>query len=133
MTVSLVGRKILIVEDEYFLASALRDAVELLGGQVVGPFARLQQALPLIEAGELPDVGLLDVNLGSEYSYPLADALAKHGIPTVLITGYDPDALPEAYRSLSYLRKPFDLASVSSALDSLAVAARGEQQAAHRR
>lgn len=119
MSHSMAGRKVLIVEDEYLLASALQDAVEQLGGRVVGPFSRVQQALHSIEGGEVPDVGLLDVNLGSEYSYPLADALVERGIPTVLITGYDPDALPERYRSLSYLRKPFDLASVSSALDGL--------------
>lgn len=119
MEQSLTGRKVLIVEDEYLLASALRHAVEMLGGHVVGPFARVQQAMQSIEAGELPDAGLLDVNLGSEYSYPLADALVERGIPTVLITGYDPDALPEPYRSLCYLRKPFDLASVSSALTDL--------------
>ena len=124
MSPSLSGRNILIVEDEYLLASALQEAVELLGGRVVGPFARVQQAMQSIQSGDMPDVGLLDVNLGSEYSYPLADALAERGIPTVLITGYDPDALPEAYRSLSYLRKPFDLASVSSALEGLAFAAK---------
>lgn len=119
MSSSLSGRNVLIVEDEYLLASALQEAVELLGGRVVGPFARVQQAMQSIQTGEMPDVGLLDVNLGSEYSYPLADALVERGIPTVLITGYDPDALPEAYRSLSYLRKPFDLASVSSTLERL--------------
>lgn len=113
----LAGRKVMIVEDEYLLASALQDAVEQLGGEVVGPFARVQQAMQSIDAGDLPDVGLLDVNLGSEYSFPLADALAQRGIPAVLITGYDTGALPEAYRSLSYLRKPFDMASIRSALD----------------
>ena len=117
MASRLAGRKVMIVEDEYLLASALQDAVEQMGAEVVGPFARVQQAMQSIDAGELPDVGLLDVNLGSEYSYPLADALARLGIPAVLITGYDTSALPEAYRSLSYLRKPFDMASITSALD----------------
>ncbi len=117
MASHLAGRKVMIVEDEYLLASALQDAVEQLGAEVVGPFARVQQAMQSIDAGVLPDVGLLDVNLGSEYSFPLADALAQRGIPTVLITGYDTGALPEAYRSLSYLRKPFDMASIRSALD----------------
>ena len=129
MSPSLSGRNVLIVEDEYLLASALKEAVELLGGRVVGPFARVQQAMQSIQTGEMPDVGLLDVNLGSEYSYPLADALVEREIPTVLITGYDPDALPEAYRSLSYLRKPFDLASVSSTLEGLIFAAKGQSKA----
>lgn len=119
MTNTLAGRRVLILEDEYLLASALQDAVEQMGAQVIGPFSRVQQALQSIDEGRVPDVGLLDVNLGSEYSYPLADALAERGIPTVLITGYDTSALPEAYRSLSYLRKPFDLASITAALDRL--------------
>jgi DNA-binding NtrC family response regulator len=116
---ALAGRTVLILEDEYLLASALQDAVEQMGAMVIGPFSRVQQALQSIDDGHVPDVGLLDVNLGSEYSYPLADLLAERGIPTVLITGYDTSALPEAYRSLSYLRKPFDLASITSALDGL--------------
>lgn len=117
----LSGRRVMIVEDEYLLASALQDVIERLGADVLGPFARVQQAMQTLEAGDLPDVGLLDVNLGSEYSFPLADALAAHGIPTVLITGYDTTTLPEGYRSLSYLRKPFDVASITAALDRLAL------------
>ena len=42
--------------------------------------------------------------------WPLADALAGRGIPFVLVTGYDADAIPEAYAGVPRCGKPVDLA-----------------------
>lgn len=116
---SLKGLKVLIVEDEYLLASLLKDVVEDLGASVVGPFSKVEPALQQVASGQLPDVGLLDVNLGTESSFPLADELSRRGIPTALLTGYDVNALPEQYRGLAYLRKPIDLAAVHNVLENL--------------
>jgi len=119
MTGSLAGKKVLIVEDEYLLASVLRDVVEDLGADVLGPFPKVQPALHVFAEGRMPDIGLLDVNLGTENSFPLADELARRGIPTVLLTGYDAGTLPPQYRGFAYLRKPIDLASVTAVLERL--------------
>lgn len=119
MAVSLDGKRVLIVEDEYLLASILQDAVEDLGAEVVGPFAKVQPALQAIAMEGPPDIALLDVNLGTEQSYPVADELFQRSVPVALLTGYDTSALPAPYRTLPCLRKPFDMASIRAMLSGL--------------
>jgi hypothetical protein len=49
---------------------------------------------------------VLDVNLGGERALPLIDRLVESGVPIVLTTGYDEDAIPPAYARLNRLQKP---------------------------
>jgi DNA-binding NtrC family response regulator len=100
------GRRVLVVEDEIIVAWLLEDMLADLGCAVVGPAARVNQALALIDA-EAIDVAVLDVNLNGQKSYPIADALAARGVPFVFSTGYDKDNLLESYRTLLVLQKPF--------------------------
>jgi hypothetical protein len=50
---------------------------------------------------------LIDVQLGAERSTPVADALAKLGIPFAFVTGYTDDAIPAAHRGRPLIRKPY--------------------------
>ncbi len=100
------GRRILVVEDEVMVAWTLEDMLADLGCEVVGPAARVDQALAMIEA-EAVDAVVLDVNLNGEKSYPVADALAARGVPFVFSTGYDKDSLLDDYRSVPVLQKPY--------------------------
>jgi DNA-binding NtrC family response regulator len=100
------GRRVLVVEDEIIVAWLLEDMLADLGCAVVGPAARVNQALALIDA-EAIDVAVLDVNLNGQKSYPIADALAARGVPFVFSTGYDKDNLLESYRTFPVLQKPF--------------------------
>ncbi len=94
-SVSLRGRRVLLVEDEPLVALESADALAALGCQVVGPAGTLEQALRLAgaEAWRL-DAAVLDVNLGGRASFPVADLLAGHGVPVIHVTGYG--ALPGA-------------------------------------
>ena len=86
---SLQGRRILVVEDEPAIALATVNTLERLGCEVVGPVASLQQGLVLAEAEHARlDAALLDVNLGGEVSFPIAELLAKAGVPFAHVTGY---------------------------------------------
>ncbi len=71
----LSGRSILVVEDEFLLAEDLREQLVLAGAAVIGPVATLAKALDLIAAGVALDAALLDVNLGGQKVFPLADLL----------------------------------------------------------
>jgi CheY-like chemotaxis protein len=105
MTGRLAGKTILVVEDEYFLAADLKRALADAGATVLGPTGEVASALALI--GETPaDAAILDINLSSTLSYPLADRLAANAVPFVFLTGFDGWALPEAYRSAPRLSKP---------------------------
>lgn len=115
----LTGKCVLLVEDNYLLASALQDAMEQLGAEVLGPYAHVAPALLGLQQAKHVDAGLLDINLGNEQSFPVADALGQRGVPTVLLTGYDSSALPAPYGELPCLQKPVNLAALLSALANL--------------
>lgn len=117
MSSSLVGKRILIVEDEYFIASDIRRALKGAGAVPVGPAGTLETGLILAE--EDIDLALLDVNLEGEHSYPIANRLRDRGVPFAFLTGYDDWALPETYRDAPRLGKPFAMTQLISELAAL--------------
>ena len=102
----LAGRQLLVVEDEVFVAMLIEDVVEGAGGAVIGPAARVDEALALLEA-QKPDGALLDVNLGGELVYPVAEALARRRIPFVFVTGYGPEGIAAPFKGRPTIKKPF--------------------------
>lgn len=118
MTEGLTGKRILIVEDEYFIATDLKRALAEAGAIVVGPAGTLASAQALVE--EDIDLALLDVNLDGEQSYTLANRLRERAVPFAFLTGYDRWALPPAYRDVPRLDKPFDLPQLIRQLTAIA-------------
>jgi len=114
----LAGRRILIVEDEIMVAWALEDILTGIGCVIVGPAARLNQALAMIET-EIIDVALLDINLNGEKSYLIADALGARGVPFVFSTGSRQDRMPDGYQQFPLLQKPFSGEKLAEALAKL--------------
>lgn len=103
------GRRILIVEDEYFIAMDLAMVLEDLGFEVVGPAASVAEAMALVERfGDTLDGAILDVNLRNERVYPVADALQARGVHFVFASGYDARLMPEAYADVPRCGKPID-------------------------
>jgi CheY-like chemotaxis protein len=113
----LVGLRVLLVEDEYLIATDLADALRDAGAAVVGPAATVKRALDLIaDIGCRLNFAILDVNLGNELVYPLADRLAARGIPFVFTTGYDQGSIPSAYANVPRYEKPIDRRQLMSCL-----------------
>ncbi|GGB16617.1 response regulator [Sphingomonas metalli] len=117
-TNTLDGRIILIVEDEYFIAADLRRALQSRGAEVLGPVSNLRDGLRLCEAEQL-DAAILDVNLDGVLSFPIADRLAERAVPWTFLTGYDDWALPDAYRVVPRVAKPFRSDMILSAMERL--------------
>lgn len=120
--------RILVVEDEYFLADEARSVLSGANLEVLGPVATVREARALIEANLAIDGVLLDINLRGEMAFEVADALQARGIPFAFLTGYDPAALPERFSNAQRLEKPIDpkqLLKVSQGL----VATRGSESA----
>jgi DNA-binding NtrC family response regulator len=86
-------KTVLIVEDEFLIAMDLQLMLEGNGWRVIGPVASVSEALALI-AAELPQVALLDVNLGDELVTPVAVALKAAMVPFAVASAY---AKPEQY------------------------------------
>lgn len=109
------GKRVLVVEDEPFIALALEEMVVELGCTLAGSVAQIADALVLIEAGSV-DAAVLDVNLGLEKVDPVADALAALGCPFVFTTGYGRVGVPSAHSDRAVVEKPFSRDDVAAAL-----------------
>jgi DNA-binding NtrC family response regulator len=113
----LSGQKLLVVEDEYIVATDFALRLEDAGAEVVGPAGCVKDALELIEIeGDGIDAAVLDVNLGGELVYPVADALAFRGVPFVFTTGYDASAISPTYAGAPRCEKPIDTALLARAI-----------------
>lgn len=117
MTGLLDGKRILVVEDEYFIASDIKRQLKREGAEIVGPVGNLAAGLLLAE--EALDAAVLDVNLEEALSYPIADRLGTRDVPYVFLTGYDGWSLPAAYREAPRLAKPFSSGSVVRMVEQL--------------
>jgi CheY-like chemotaxis protein len=113
---SLTGRRVLIVEDEYFLADDIARALAQLGAEVLGPVATREEALDLLSTGERIDLAVLDINLEGESVFPVADTLIEQGVPFLFATGYDQTAIPAQYQQVPRWEKPFAPEALAQAL-----------------
>lgn len=101
------ARRALVVEDEPLIAMLIEDMLAELGFLVVGPAARLDSALALARE-ETFDLAILDINLGNEHSFGVADLLRERGIPFVFATGYGVRGLDARFEQAVTLQKPFE-------------------------
>jgi DNA-binding response OmpR family regulator len=102
------GLRVLIVEDNFLLASGLKVVLERFGARVLGPVANVDAALELVEAEQAIDGALLDVKLGDELVFPVADALRSRGIRYAFLTGFDSTHIPSGYRDDTIFTKTVD-------------------------
>ena len=113
---SLRGRRILVVEDEYLIADALQMGLEEEGVVVVGPAPSVRKALRLLDREPALDGAVLDMNLGDEKVFPVAEALRSLGVPFLFTTGYDALDVPQAWRHVRRLEKPIEMSTIARAL-----------------
>jgi CheY-like chemotaxis protein len=113
---SLSNRRVLIVEDEYFLADEIARELERLGAEVIGPAADRDDALALVETAGRVDAAILDIVIRGETIYDIVDALKARGIPVVFATGYDRSVVPPLYEDVPRLEKPFELRALTGCL-----------------
>jgi DNA-binding response OmpR family regulator len=102
----LAGKRVLVVEDEVLVAMMVEDVLADAGCIVVGPFARVAEALAAARSMAV-DVALLDVNVAGEKVFPVAHVLEERGVPFLFVTGYGPGALPRDRPDWEACAKPF--------------------------
>jgi DNA-binding response OmpR family regulator len=113
-------RSILIVEDEFFLAMDMADALRLAGFRIIGLATSVDHALEIV-AGEKPDLAVLDVSLGRERVTPVALLLRSLGVPFVLTTAWTQQELDqhEVLVGAANLGKPTNMARLAEVLHKL--------------
>ena len=116
----LQGKQVLVLEDDYYLATDACRILEDAGAEVVGPFGRGVDALDALERCAV-DAGVIDINLGSGPEFRVAEVLRERGIRFIFATGYGDGVVPPDLSSVRRLEKPFKpselLAALSSTLD----------------
>jgi CheY-like chemotaxis protein len=111
---SLAGLKVLAVEDESLVAMQLEDMLFDFGCEVVGLAMRFSKALEL--AGSLPEIdfAVLDVNIGGDKVYPVAEALRARAVPIVFATGYGKAGVDPAWHDCPIVQKPYTSQELAS-------------------
>ena len=110
--------RVLVVEDEYLIRMLLEDMLADLGYDVGAAVGTIAEASALAAKDDFA-TAILDVNLDGQQVYPVADILAKRGVPFLFVTGYGEGSLPEPYRTRPALQKPFQAEQLKSALEAL--------------
>ncbi len=115
MTATLSGKRILIAEDNEWIAAGLLEAINGCDGIALGPAQTVTAALALIH--ELPDGAILDANLLDGPITPVARALLDKFVPVVVFTGLGlPADLQEAHSNIMVILKPAPSLTVIQAL-----------------
>jgi DNA-binding response OmpR family regulator len=110
--------RILIVEDDPFVAIMLEGFLDALDMESVGPAEDIASALALLAKGRF-DAAIIDVHLeNGETSASVAQALTAAKLPFLITTGSGAIDDP-AYSDAPLLTKPFALASLEAALSRL--------------
>jgi light-regulated signal transduction histidine kinase (bacteriophytochrome)/CheY-like chemotaxis protein len=115
----LISGPALLVEDSLIIAMDAEDILLRLGAETVATASTVPQALAeLVDAK--PAIAILDINLGTETSLPIADRIRALGIPYLFATGYGEQAqLPEAHRDAPVLQKPYTIEGVARGISEL--------------
>jgi len=114
----LSGRSVLVVEDDYYLATDAARALRGAGAEVLGPCSREDEARRMLRERR-PDAVLLDINLGPGPAFELAETLKDEKIPFVFVTGYDQAVIPPEFDGVERLEKPVHLRHIASAVAKL--------------
>ncbi len=110
------GRRILIIEDEFLVAMLLEDLLSEMGHCVVACIARIDNGMKFADHADL-DFAILDVNVGGEQSFPVAEILRRRGIPFIFATGYGAGGVTSEFRNELTLQKPYEPRELERAIE----------------
>jgi DNA-binding response OmpR family regulator len=113
-----IAHRVMIVEDDRLLAQAMKMILEGAGYEVVGPAASLGQAMDVTADGNF-EAALLDVKLGKEISFPIADLLLARKIPFAFFTGQLKNDLPPRFVACKVLPKSCSHDDIMATIEAL--------------
>lgn len=117
--IAMPDKAVLLVEDEPLISMMLKELLVTFGHSVDGPYNKMSDAMFSAANRDL-HAGILDINVGGEKIYALAEVLAKRKIPFVFVTGYSPGTVDARFRHVPILQKPIEPQKLRSVLLSAA-------------
>ncbi len=114
-SLSLSGLKFLVVEDETIISLLMEDMLTDLGCDSVSLASSVKDALAQIDRAS-PDGAVLDVNLGGEMVYPVAERLSAECVPFIFTTGFGRGGIKFEWAKSPIVQKPFNIEALASAL-----------------
>jgi DNA-binding response OmpR family regulator len=111
--------RILVVEDEALIAAMVEQWLVEAGCTTIGPVGTVAAAMALLEDQKV-DAAILDITLGLDTSFAIADRLTTMGVPFAFSTGHTDSALLPRYRGSLTLSKPFDFDALGRVVAELA-------------
>nr|WP_086491861.1 HWE histidine kinase domain-containing protein [Novosphingobium panipatense] len=114
----LAGRSVLLVEDSLIIALDAEDIMTRLGAELT-PASTVEGAHDALDSFT-PDFAVLDINLGDQTSFPVADRLLEKGVPFFFASGYGEQAkLPDEHRARMVIQKPYTAHNLARAAEEL--------------
>jgi DNA-binding response OmpR family regulator len=107
---------VLLVEDEVMIRMMVADMLGEIGYVIAGEAGDIDEAVRLVQTTEF-DIAILDVNVNGRVISPVAEAVTLRGRPFLFATGYGSSGLPEKYRDIPTLQKPFQMATLQRAIE----------------
>jgi len=126
----LSGLRVLVVEDDYFIADEICSTLRNSGAEVLGPSPDIEHGRDLVNSHRI-DCAVLDINLHGNLAFSLASELQQRGTPSIFATGYDRSVLPDAFSDSVRLEKPVNLSALLHAVHT--VCARPPSEGARRK
>lgn len=96
------GKRVLVVEDDYLVATEITASLQAANAIVLGPCNNLEDAGLQVPHSEL---AILDVDIRGRMSFALADRLIQLNVPYVFFTGYDRKLLPKRFSGINVITK----------------------------
>jgi CheY-like chemotaxis protein len=115
----LIGKRCLVLDDEFLIALDIQQILEFAGAAHVACVATVAEALALLRANPDFDLAVLDVKISGPdgNSLGVAAQLAAKGTPFVFLTGMRVDDLhARQFPQAPVVEKPYDAVALLDAV-----------------
>lgn len=109
------GKRLLIVEDGYFLSEEARQKLQELGATLLGPVSTAEDALELIK-GKNVDAVILDLHLDAGFVFPIVETLQRLKLPYLFAIGHEPPIVPAGFTGFILCDKAAEIEHIGKAL-----------------